>query len=69
MTNDFELMAKKICPVCREPMMKNGKRTHSKQKAKICLEMMRKRHGIKPPQIEVDGKLYDVNLSMGEKKE
>ena len=37
----FSLMQKGICPICKIPMIKNGKMTHSKSKLAVCEEQTR----------------------------
>lgn len=53
-------MEKQICPVCKMPMIKNGKSTHSKAKLKTCERILRLRRNISIPKIKVDGKEYEM---------
>lgn len=64
LTDDFELMRQGICPVC-------GARPerHSERKRKICLAIMRQRHGIRPTIVEVDGKHYEVTARKATQEE
>jgi len=62
---DYDLMRKGICPNCHQPMIRNGKRTHSRTKAIICEEKFREKSQVphQEQKINVDGKLYDVDAN------
>lgn len=53
-------MRKGICPVCNRKMKK-----HTKNALIICKNLFLKRFGLPKPTIEIDGKEYEVELSLG----
>lgn len=60
---DMKLMLEGICPTCKQPMIKNGKRTHSLTKAKLCEAKFREKTGVSENNqtITVDGKEYEID--------
>jgi len=61
--DDLKKMMLGICPICNIPMMKNGKRTHSKTKSLLCETKFReKTNEIHEPQyLFKDGKYYEID--------
>jgi len=68
---DFRKMEKSICPTCNIPMWKNGKKTHSKHKARVCEAKFREKCKVSEEEqyVIVDGKRYliDANFRRNQK--
>ena len=67
--NVLSLMRKGICPVCKKPMMRNGKRTHNKTMSLVCEEKLRETLKVRRTTFSHDGQLYEVNAHFTSKKE
>lgn len=63
----LSLMRKGVCPICKKPMMKNGKRTHNKTMALICEEKLREKLKIKRTMLNLNGNMYEVNAHFEQK--
>lgn len=53
-----------ICPVCNCKMKK-----HSKNKLIVCKNLFKQRFGLPPTKVVIDGKEYEVELSLGNQNE
>ena len=65
-----ELMRSGICPTCKMPMKKNnGKPTHTKNKARVCQELLRAKYSIRPTKFKVGDKTYEPFARLGTRDE
>jgi hypothetical protein len=62
---DMKNMMGSVCPTCKMPMWKNGKKTHSRAKAIVCEAKFREKVKVFPDEqfVIVDGKRYQIDAN------